>query len=103
MEVTNNVQESRYEYHQEDQLAGYLDYVIEGDVIDIIHTIVPDEFAGQGIASKMVKVALAQIEDEGLYGVRATCPFVRGYFRKHPEVQHLLAEGFEHEIEEDQA
>lgn len=98
MDVTKNPQESRYELHLDGELAGHLDYVIEDGVIDFQHTIVPDAFAGKGIASKLLKGALEDVEEEGTYQVKATCPFVKGYFKKNPDVQHLLAEGIEDEI-----
>jgi uncharacterized protein len=90
-EVTNNVERSRFEIHVADgRLAGFTQYR-EGDgVRDFFHTVVKDEFEGQGIGGKLARAALDQTRAEGLK-VIDSCPFIKGWIAKHPDYQDLLA------------
>jgi len=90
-QVTNNVERSRFEIHTEDgRLAAFAQYVDSGDVREFVHTVVKDEFEGQGIGSGIARGALDQTRADGLR-VIATCPFIKGWIEKHPDYQDLLA------------
>lgn len=87
--VKNNVDASRFEVDVEGRVA-LIQYRLSGKRITFLHTEVPDEFEGQGIASKMAKTALNYARDNGLTVV-PLCPFVRGYIERHPEYQPLVS------------
>jgi predicted GNAT family acetyltransferase len=90
-QVTNNVDRSRFEIHVEDgRLAGFSEYRESDGVRDFIHTVVKDDFEGQGIGSKLARAALDQTRADGLKVV-ATCPFINGWIAKHPDYQDLVA------------
>lgn len=66
-------------------------YRREGDIVTFTHTGVPQELEGQGVASRLVAGALADVRDRGLRIV-PECPFIAGYVHRHPEVRDPLAE-----------
>ncbi len=90
-QVTKNDDRNRFEIHTDDgRLAGFTEYAPGDGVRDFVHTVVKDEFEGQGIAGKLARGALDQTRAEGLK-IIATCPFIKGWIGKHPDYQDLLA------------
>ncbi|MCY4728096.1 GNAT family N-acetyltransferase [Nocardioides sp. STR2] len=80
----------RYELRSGDQLVGTIVYRLNGDVIRLIHTEVPEAFSGQGHASTLARSALDDARARGLR-VKPDCPYVRSYIEKHPEYADLVA------------
>ncbi|WP_235861367.1 GNAT family N-acetyltransferase [Pontibacter flavimaris] len=62
---------------------------MEPGVITIIHTEVPEELGGRGIAATMSKYALEHIAANNLQLI-PLCPYMRSYLKKHPEYQCLV-------------
>lgn len=88
--ITDNPAERRYEARIGDQLAGWVDYGrVEGRIV-ALHTEVPPEFGGRGIASALVRRVLADARQAGLT-VTPRCPFFAAHFKRHPEDADLLA------------
>lgn len=87
MEVINNKEKSRFEYHIGDRFA-IMEYNIKFKKLIIAHTEVPAEFAGQGIGKKLVQYALHYAEKNNLL-IIAICSFTESYLNKHPEYNHL--------------
>jgi predicted GNAT family acetyltransferase len=87
-EILNNKAQHRYEFAVEGRIAATY-YSIADGVITFIHTEVPPELGGKGIASKLIKGALDQVRADGLK-VIAQCPFVKAFIEKHPDYQDLL-------------
>ena len=58
MEYTVNhyPEKNRFEV-VEDGLTAYVEYRLRGDALDIIHTIVPKNLEGRGIAATLVETA----------------------------------------------
>lgn len=81
---------SRYELRSGDELVGFIDYRLSDDVIDLVHTEVPEEFGGQGHAATLAGSALADARERGLRVV-PTCPYIAAYLKKHPEHADLVA------------
>jgi predicted GNAT family acetyltransferase len=89
--VTRNDDSRRFEVRTADgSLAGYAEYAPGDGVREFTHTVVGDEFEGQGIGSQLARAALDQTRAEGL-GVVPTCAFIRGWIEKHPDYQDLVA------------
>jgi uncharacterized protein len=86
--VRDNPAQSRFELDADGYTAIAV-YRREPGVITFVHTEVPPELAGRGIASKLVRGALDLVRAQGLKVV-AKCPFVAGYLGKHPEFNDLL-------------
>lgn len=89
--VSNNAPRNRFEITTEDgRLAGFAQYEPGDGVRDFNHTVVKDEFEGQGIGGRLARAALDQTRADGLKVV-ATCPFIKSWIDKHPDYQDLLA------------
>jgi predicted GNAT family acetyltransferase len=89
-QVTLNPDKSRYEIHVDGILAGFTQAFEDGNVVTFPHTVVFDEFEGQGLASELVTQALDDIRVRGKL-VIATCPYVSRFIEKHPDYKDLLA------------
>ena len=82
--VRDNPDELRYELLVDAALAGEILYRLRSDAVVLVHTEIAPQFEGQGLGSKLVAGALADIRVRGLRPV-AVCPFVRAYLQAHPE------------------
>ena len=100
LKIENNQAAQRWEAHVDQHLA-VAEYRRRGDTIFFIHTEVPRELEGQGIASKLVKAALDGARTQRL-AVVPFCPFVAGYIRRHPDYKALVHPDY-HDLVEDQA
>jgi uncharacterized protein len=87
-DIVNNRERHRYELAVDGHIAATY-YAIADGVITFIHTEVPLELGGKGIASKLIRGALDQVRAEGLK-VIAQCPFVKAFIDKHADYQDLL-------------
>jgi predicted GNAT family acetyltransferase len=86
--VRDNKALSRFELDV-DGTPAFANYrLVPGKVI-ITHTETPPALRGRGIASELVKGALALIRADGLKVV-AGCSFVVDYLERHPEVADLV-------------
>ncbi len=88
-QVTNNEGRSRFELTVGDAVA-VAQYSLDGGVMHMTHTIVPQEMEGKGIGSRLVRGALDEARRRGLR-VNPICPFVSAYIERHPEYRDLLA------------
>lgn len=67
-----------------------LDYRLDGHVMSILHTGVPPELEGRGIAAALTAAALGHARAAG-WTVRPLCSYARTYVQRHPETADLLA------------
>lgn len=91
IEVKDNPARHRFETTIEGHTA-VIEYKRKPGEITVLHTEVPKELEGRGIASAMTKFALEQIREQGLKLI-PLCPYMRAYLKKHPEYQHLVKDG----------
>lgn len=90
--VTDNVAAHRFQAVVDGHTAVAI-YRLEEGSIRFIHTLVPEELRGRGIANALVVHALADVRARGLQ-VTPQCPVFAAYMRGHAETQDLLtAEG----------
>ena len=68
------------------------DYRRDGDTLQIVHTEVPREFQGRGIAAALIAEVLAYAGAQGL-NVMPVCSYARVYMQRHPDTRSLLAPG----------
>lgn len=80
----------RYEARLGDELVGWVDYRRVRDRIVAIHTEVPEEFEGRGIASALVRHVIADARAQSLR-ITPRCPFFVAHFKRHPEDDDLVA------------
>jgi len=86
IDVRHNIVAQRFEA----TVAGKLcraDYRRSGNELQMIHTEVPVEARGRGIAGELVRAALAYAEQERLEVV-PLCSYVRSFLQRHPELVH---------------
>jgi predicted GNAT family acetyltransferase len=88
--VTDHPNELRYEIEVDSEVAGFLMYRREPDVLELVHTDVAPKWEGQGVGAALVKGALDDVRARGLK-IRPYCPFVVAYLRRHPEYEDLVA------------
>lgn len=74
----------RYEVRDDDEVIGLAQYRLPDDIhVDFVHTEVDDAYGGQGLASKLVAFALADVEAQGKR-IIPHCPYVAAWLKKHP-------------------
>ena len=82
------VSNGRFELERDGHIA-YLEYNLAGNILQLIHTEVPQELRGQGIAGELAGSALDWAREHKVK-VDVVCPTVDGYVKKHPEYSDLL-------------
>jgi predicted GNAT family acetyltransferase len=92
LDVVMNDKTHRFEVTLGDQVA-FAEYALSPGAIALPHTVVPDAFAGRGVASALAKTALGYAREHALK-VKPTCEFMAGYIAKHPEYHDLVHEDF---------
>jgi uncharacterized protein len=89
MDVTRNDARHRFEVTVDGYTAILAYREVDGRVT-LIHTEVPPELRGRGIADALARTALIDARERGL-AVRPLCPFVQGFVKRHPEYATLAA------------
>jgi predicted GNAT family acetyltransferase len=89
IEVRNAPERSRYEILVDGTSAGFTHYQpYEGSLI-FDHTVIKEKFAGQGLASKLVRATLDDVRAQQLRIV-PLCEYVAGWLEKHPDYDDLV-------------
>jgi predicted GNAT family acetyltransferase len=83
-DVRDNRDARRFEIVTDEGVA-YLSYVRNPDSMVLVHTEVPTDLRGSGLATRLAASGVAAARHEGLTIV-AQCPFVRKYMQEHPDV-----------------
>jgi len=84
----------------EDTVIGqeaYVDVASGGAVQRVLyHTEVSEDYAGQGLASKLVRAVLDDVIASGL-AIVPVCPYVKSWLDKHPDyAEHVVKPRPEH-------
>jgi uncharacterized protein len=82
--ITNNEAAARFELEEDGRLA-VLTYRRNGKRLVLIHTEVPVELEGRGLAGRLVTAAVDHAVREGMTIV-PLCPFARSWLERHPDV-----------------
>lgn len=72
---------NRFEIFESGQIA-YLQYEEKEDSIDFVHTFVPKQLEGQGIANALAEAGLNYAKREQLK-VIPSCSFIKTYIERH--------------------
>ena len=86
--VRMNEAEQQFEVDLGDAKA-FAKYSLEPGKIIFPHTVVPEEYEGQGIGSALIRAGLQYARDHQLKVV-PLCRFFAAYMKSHEEVQDLL-------------
>jgi uncharacterized protein len=81
------VTDGRFEIEQSGEVA-YLEYSLAGNILELIHTEVPEKLRHLGLASALAENALQWAREHNLK-VDIICPTVRRYVEQHPEYSDL--------------
>jgi predicted GNAT family acetyltransferase len=84
--IRHNPGRNRFEVLDGDVVIGraaYVDRDTESERI-FYHTVINDEYGGQGLAGRLAAQALDETVAAGLKIV-PVCPYIRKYLQKHPE------------------
>ena len=87
-EVVHETDKHRFTLHPRGREAELV-YRRAGNTIAFLHTGVPPELQGLGIASKLAKAALDYARSENLR-VRPLCPSVADFIQRHAKYQDLV-------------
>lgn len=75
---------------------GEESYVDVGDERVLFHTGVSEDYAGQGLASKLVRAVVDDVVAAGR-SIVPVCPYVAAWMPKHPEYdEHVVARRADH-------
>ena len=89
LQVLNDEAEKKF-YAIVDGHEAHIEYAHTGDVYNLLHTFVPEELRGHGVAEELVKTTLDQIKAQGAKFL-PTCPFVQAFLKRHPEYREGMA------------
>ena len=70
IEFVDAPDQHRYELRSGDELIGFVDYRLDGDVITLVHTEVGPAHGGQGHAATLARGALDDARSRGLRSCR---------------------------------
>lgn len=68
----------------EDGITAYTEYELADGYLNILHTIVPREIGGRGIAADLVREAYSYARDNGLKP-KATCTYAAAWLARNGE------------------
>ena len=85
---TNNIESEQFEISEGNETA-FIEYKINGDVISILHTEVPDILGGKGVGSALVTYAFDYARREKL-GLKVYCSFAAVFAKKHPDWNDII-------------
>lgn len=93
LQVIKNDKTHRFELTINGHIA-FIDFTQRGtDVVKLIHTEVPEELGGRGIAAVLVEKTLQYLEEHH-FTLFPICPYVFAYIKKHPEWKRIVNENF---------
>ncbi len=88
-EVIRNEAAQRFETTVDGELC-VLDYRLDGGVLTIVHTGVPDAVGGRGIAGTLTQAAFDCARREK-WRVIPACKYAVGWVARHPEYRDLVS------------
>ncbi len=88
--VTNNKKENKFEVQCEG-ITGFLQYEIKNSVLFLLHTEVPEEIGGKGVANALAAYAFKYAADQKMKVV-IYCAFIDTYVKRHPDLKKMVTE-----------
>ena len=89
IEVRDAKERSRYEILVDTTFAGFTHYLHQEGALVFDHTVIKEEFGGQGLASKLVRATLEDVRAHHLRIV-PLCEYVAAWLEKHPDYADLV-------------
>jgi predicted GNAT family acetyltransferase len=88
-EVKIDIEEKKF-FTMIEGYEAYLDFSIEGNIIDFQHTYTPRALRGRGIAADVVRFAFEYAKENNLK-VIPSCPYIHTFLEKNEQYKELLA------------
>jgi len=88
-EVRENPEQHRFERPINDDAIAAAYYRLADGRLVFIHTEVPTEFSGLGIATELARGTFELLRDSGRKAV-LRCPFMVHFFTRHPEYADIV-------------
>jgi predicted GNAT family acetyltransferase len=85
LKLRNNTEARQYEMALFGDDIALVTYRLRGDVLTLLHTEVPPEYKGQGIAEKLTRDVFEEAKAHG-WKIAPSCPYSAVYVKRHPEV-----------------
>ena len=73
-----------------DSRRAFIDYKKRGETYLLVHTEVPEEMQGKGIAAALVEKTFNYLAEHNLKMI-PYCAYIQAYVKKHPEWHRLIA------------
>ncbi len=89
LQITHRPDTGRIEASVENHLC-YIDYRQDGNVMHVLHTIVPDAVGGRGIAGQLTEYAI-NLARKNDWKINPVCTYTVAYFKRHPEINDIRA------------
>lgn len=90
-QVRHNPAQNRFELRIEGDAMAICVYRRDADGhYVLLHTEVPDEYAGQGIASALAKGLFTIAREQG-FSLVLRCPYMAAWYARHPEYGDVVA------------
>ena len=89
--MINNEAEHNFELWVEGKKA-FIDYKQKKDKVYVLHTEVPKELEGKGIAAALVEKVFHYLEENHLRLI-PLCVYIQSFLKRHPEWNRLLDHG----------
>ncbi|MET3580356.1 putative GNAT family acetyltransferase [Mesorhizobium robiniae] len=88
--VTENAQQHRFELPIAAGALAAAYYRLENERVVLIHTEVPSEFSGKGIASQLAHGTFELLRETGRKAI-PRCPFMERFLVKNPQYTDIVA------------
>lgn len=92
LHIVDNTEEQRFETRLNDKIA-LIAYRWEHGMLALMHTEVPEEFEGEGIASALATFAFEQAKQQQRK-VLVFCPYISVWLNRHPEYRELVEKDY---------
>jgi predicted GNAT family acetyltransferase len=89
--LVNNPGRHKFEMVVDGEHA-FINYLKHGDAYYLIHTEVPENLQGKGLAGALVEKTLKYLE-ENHFKMRPFCQYVQFFLKRHPEWNRLVEAG----------
>lgn len=89
--VTVEQNDETFEVFYDTEKAGFLEYNIKDDILEILHTEVAEEYGGKGLGKELVKSAVEFAKKNNMKIV-SFCPYAKKLIEKTPEFKDILTE-----------
>ena len=90
--ISDNIEEHRFEMPVGNELA-FIVYRKEHNKLALVHTEVPEEAEGKGIASALAKFVFEKAKQENIK-LLVYCAFISTYLKRHPEYNDLVEKDY---------